>query len=209
MLAPLEDLQLVESLRRHDEAAFVALVDRYSSSLTRLALTFVQTSAVADDVVQETWLAVLEGIDRFESRASVKTWIFSILANIARTRAVREARMLPFSSLAAERDGEAVDADRFVPEGQPWAGHWESAPRSWARLPEERLAARETMSKVAAAIVALPASQREVITLRDVEGWGPEEVCNVLQISETNQRVLLHRARTKVRRALDEYLHGE
>jgi RNA polymerase sigma-70 factor (ECF subfamily) len=167
---------------------------------------YVSTSAVAEDVVQETWLAVLSGIDRFEGRSSLKTWIFRILTNRAKTRGEREGRSVPFSSFASDADadeGATVDADRFR------SGHWTSAPSRWSELPENRLVGNETIEVAHVAIAALPENQRAVITLRDVDGWSSEEVRNVLGLSESNQRVLLHRARAKVRRALETYLEGD
>ncbi len=202
-----DERALVAALRRGDEAAFVALVDRHGAALLRLARTFVRDRAVAEEVVQETWLAVLSGIDRFEGRSSLKTWIFQILSNRARTRAVRERRSAPFASFGAEGDDDetAVDADRFRGEGHRWAGHWAAAPSDWSHLPEERLLGQETLACVRDAIEALPPRQADVIVLRDVEGWPPEEVCAALGISDGNQRILLHRARSKVRAALERY----
>jgi RNA polymerase sigma-70 factor (ECF subfamily) len=203
-----DERALVAALRRGEEAAFVELVARHGAALLRLARTFVRDRAVAEEVVQETWLAVLNGIDRFEGRASLKTWIFQILSNRARTRAVRERRSAPFSSLAAtgEDDEAAVDADRFRPESHRWGGHWAAAPADWSALPEERLLGRETLDRVHEAIETLPPRQAEVLMLRDVEGWSPDEVCAALDITDGNQRILLHRARSKVRAALEVYL---
>ncbi len=203
-----DERALVAALRRGDEAAFVALVARHGAALLRLARTFVRDRAVAEEVVQETWLAVLNGIDRFEGRASLKTWIFQILSNRARTRAVRERRSAPFSALAADGEDEdaAVDADRFRDESHRWAGHWAAAPADWSVLPDERLLGRETLDQVHAAIDTLPPRQAEVLVLRDIEGWSPDEVCAALDISDGNQRILLHRARSKVRAALETYL---
>lgn len=202
-----DDAALAAALRAGDEMAFTWLIDRYDASLRRLALTYVSTPSVADEVVQETWLAVVKGIDGFEGRSSVSTWIYRILANIARSRGVREQRVIPFSSAAGameEGDGPAVDADRFVARGAT-AGAWSAPPTPWDDQPDQRLTARETLRVVEDAISMLPPSQQEVITLRDVEGWGSDEVCNALGITETNQRVLLHRARAKVRRALERH----
>jgi RNA polymerase sigma-70 factor (ECF subfamily) len=198
---------LVAALRRGEEAAFVELVERYGASLLRLARTFVRDRAIAEEVVQETWLAVLNGIDRFEGRSSLKTWIFQILSNRARTRAVRERRSAPFSALAGagEDDEAAVDADRFRPAGDRWVGSWAAAPSDWSHLPEERLLGRETLERVYEAIQALPPRQAEVLVLRDIEGWDPGEVCAALGITDGNQRILLHRARSKVRAALERY----
>lgn len=195
-----DDARLVERLRAGDESAFADLVRTYHSSLLRVARLFVPTAAVAEDVVAETWLGVVKGINRFEGRSSLKTWIFRILTNTAKTRGQRESRSVPFSSLEdAEGTFEpAVESGRFTP-----VGHWADPPRAW---PEERLISRETLDVIQDAIESLPPAQRAVISLRDVEGWDAEEVRNALELSETNQRVLLHRARAKVRRALDGYL---
>lgn len=202
-----DDRVLVAALRRGDEDAFGWLVDRYHGSLRRLARTYLATPAVVDDVVQETWLAVIKGIDRFEGRAAVSTWLYRILANIARTRGVREHRTIPFSSAVGalvEGVGPAVEPDRFA-AADPGYGHWAAAPTPWDDEPEASLESQETLAAVRAAVDALPPAQREVITLRDLEGWTSTEVRNALDLSETNQRVLLHRARAKVRRALEEY----
>jgi len=204
--ASAEDQQLVEALRRGDEAAFAMLVDMLGPAMLRVAQLYVRTRAVAEDVVQETWLGVLKGLDRFEGRSSLKTWIFRILTNIAKTRGEREGRSVPFSSLALdEPEGPSVDPSRFLAPGEMLGGNWSAPP---APFPEERLLAAETRARIEEAIAELPANQRAVITLRDVEGFGAEDVCNVLDISETNQRVLLHRARSKVRAALEDYLEG-
>jgi RNA polymerase sigma-70 factor, ECF subfamily len=203
-----DDGTLVEALRRGDEAAFGWLVERYDGSLRRLARTYVATPAVADDVVQDTWLAVVKGIDGFEGRAALSTWLYRILTNIARTRGVREQRTIPFSSAASALDegaGPAVDPDRFVVRGERGYGYWSAPPTPWDDEPEARLQSHETLAAVQAAIDELPPAQREVITLRDVEGWTSAEVCHALDLSETNQRVLLHRARAKVRRALEAH----
>lgn len=173
--------------------------------MLRVAMLYVGSRAVAEEVVQEAWLGVLRGLDRFEGRSSLKTWIFRILTNRAKTRGEREGRTVPFSARADDGDDEpGVAAARFLSaDGGPPSGHWASPPRG---LPEERLLAREVRERIEAAIAALPASQRAVITLRDVDGFSSEEVCSVLAISGTNQRVLLHRARSKVRAALEEYI---
>jgi RNA polymerase sigma-70 factor (ECF subfamily) len=202
-----DERALIAALRRGEDAAFAELIARYGASLLRLARTFVRDRAVAEEVVQETWLAILNGIDRFEGRSSLKTWIFQILSNRAKTRAVRERRSAPFSALVGDgEDDGAVDADRFRPEGHRWAGHWAAAPGDWSTLPEEHLLGSETLAEVHAAIETLPPRQAQVLVLRDVEGWEPEEVCAALNISDGNQRILLHRARSKVRAALERYL---
>jgi RNA polymerase sigma-70 factor (ECF subfamily) len=203
-----EDAELLIRLRAGDEDAFMTLVDKYGPLMLRIALTHVRTRAVAEDVVQEAWLGVLQGLDRFEGRSSLKTWILRIVANRARTRGEREARSVPLSSLApaAGEDEPAVDPERFLPRDHPtYPGAWAIPPHSWARLPEERLLASETLQQVRAAIAKLPPRQQEVITLRDVEGWEPEEVSAALELTPGNQRVLLHRARSKVRADLEHY----
>ncbi len=209
-LASPEELQLVEALRHGDETAFASLLDAHYAAMLRLALIFVSDRAVAEEVVQEAWFGVVRGLDRFQGRSSLKTWIFSILTNCAKTRARREGRTVPFSAVwnsQVERDEPAVDPDRFLPADDPeWPHHWMSFPRSWEAIPEEHLLSQEVRTIVEEAVQALPPSQRKVITLRDIEGWTSDEVCNVLEINETNQRVLLHRARSKVRRALERYL---
>jgi RNA polymerase sigma-70 factor, ECF subfamily len=198
-------------LRAGDEAAFRELLRRYGPSMLRVAMMYVSSRAVAEEVVQEAWLGVLKGLDRFEGRSSLKTWIFRILTNTAKTRGEREGRSLPFSSLAGDDDGDEapVDADRFLGARHRWAGHWASSPRSPRDVPEERLLADEARGRIAAAVETLPEGQRAVITLRDIDGFGAEEACEILGISEVNQRVLLHRARAKVRAALEEYLDEE
>jgi RNA polymerase sigma-70 factor, ECF subfamily len=200
------DAQLVAALRAGDEEAFRALVRDWHSSLLRVAQIFVPTRALGEEVVQDTWLRVLGALDRFEGRSSLKTWVFRILVNTAKTRAQREGRVIPFSSLhdPSRVPEAAVEPERFLPDGhERFPGGWSAPPRP---LPEENLIAAETRREIATAIDALPANQRAVISLRDVEGWSSDEVRNALDISEVNQRVLLHRARSKVRRALEDYL---
>jgi RNA polymerase sigma-70 factor (ECF subfamily) len=199
-----DDRAIVGALRRGDEAAFATLIGRYHSTMIRVARGYVATREAAEDVVQETWLGVIRGIDSFEERSSLKTWIFRILVNRARTRGERESRTRPFSSLAASGDEPAVDPSRFIDSGR-WAGFW-SAPPSRQSIPEERVLAREAGALLLEAIDHLPANQQIVISLRDVQGLDSREVCELLGISEANQRVLLHRARSKVRGALEQYL---
>jgi len=205
-VSTLEEANLIAGLRARDEDAFMMLVDLYSASLLRLAQMFVRDRAAAEEVVQETWLGVLRGIDRFEGRSSLKTWLFRILTNTAKTRGARESRSLPFSAVGGDDEGPTVDPDRFQDAAGRYPGHWSSLPASWDTTPEEQLLGRETQDVIRRTIDGLPESQRTVISLRDVEGWTSEEVRNVLDLSETNQRVLLHRGRAKVRRALEEYL---
>ncbi len=209
--APADEQALLASLRRGEERAFAQLVERYHAPLLRLANFYVPSRAVAEEVVQETWLGVLRGLHAFEGRSSLKTWIFRILTNRAKTRGERESRSIPFSALADlnEGAGPAVEAERFRPPDDPqWPGHWSQPPQPWNQSPEKLLLSSETCKIIQKAIETLPPAQREVITLRDIEQWNSEEVCNALGISETNQRVLLHRARSSVRRALDAHLRG-
>ncbi len=208
-----DDATLVAALRRGDEAAFGWLLDRYDTSLRRVARGYVPSEAVADEVVQDTWLAVLHGIDRFEQRSSLKTWLYRILLNVARTKGVREHRSIPFSSAPgalAEGDEPTFDPDRFrrsAPD-EPYPGGWVAFPMAWEEQPEASLLAAETLDVVRATVDTLPPAQREVLTLRDLEGWGAAEVCDALGLSAVNQRVLLHRARARVRAALELYFGG-
>jgi RNA polymerase sigma-70 factor (ECF subfamily) len=199
------DEEILAALKRGDERAFIELVERHQALMLRVARRYVRSPAVAEDVVQETWLGVLNGLHRFEGRASLKTWIFQILSNRARTRGVRERRSAPFSALAAAEDADdaILDADRFLPEGHRWVGHWAAAPTDW---PEERVLGDEAMQCVREAIEQLPPRQAHVLVLRDVEGWDSEEVCAALGLTDGNQRILLHRARGRVRAALEQYL---
>lgn len=191
-----DDRALLARLRTGDEEAFDTLVRRYDGSLRRVARTFVRTPSAADDVVQETWLAVIRGLDSFEGRSSLSTWIFSILANRARTRAVRDARTVPFSALETD-DGPGVDPGAFGGDG-----HWRSAPSRLESDPEARLLSKELRGRLLEAVDELAPAQRAVITLRDLVGLRADEVCSLLEIADGNQRVLLHRARTNVRVAL-------
>jgi RNA polymerase sigma-70 factor (ECF subfamily) len=190
-----DERAIVDALRGGDEDAFRELMDRHNDALLRTALTFVSTRAVAEEVVQETWIGVIAGLDGFEGRSSLKTWIFRILSNRAATRGAREARIVPLSSLG---DEPTVDPERFAATGA-----WATPPRPWA--PEDRALAAEARHGIEDAIAALPERQRLVITLRDVEGWPSGEVCDALEITENNQRVLLHRARASVREVLAGY----
>jgi RNA polymerase sigma-70 factor (ECF subfamily) len=177
--------------------------------MLRVARIYVPTRAIAEEVVQDTWIAVLRGIDRFEGRSSLRTWVFRILTNTAKTRGERERRVVPLSALEdpLRVPEPAVSPDRFLdPDDPHYPGHWASPPAAWSEQPEEKLLGAETRAVIDAAIAHLPPAQRAVITLRDVQGWDSNDVCNVLGVSETNQRVLLHRARAKVRQALEEYL---
>lgn len=203
-----DEAQLLAALRSGDELAFVWLLNQHDARLRRLARDFVSTDAVAEEVVQETWLGVVSGLARFEGRSSLKTWIYQILMNTARTRGVKEHRSLPFSSAAGDGD-EAWEGvfgpERFRTTGQ-WAGWWADPPRPWE--PDEQVERAQVLDLVRDAIKALPENQRIVMSLRDIDGWSSEEVCNVLGITQTNQRVILHRARARVRAALDRHLQA-
>jgi RNA polymerase sigma-70 factor, ECF subfamily len=200
----LPDAEIVAALKRGDERVFADLVDAYSPGLLRMAQMFVRDRAVAEDVVQDTWIAVLRGIDRFEGRSSLKTWIYRILMNTAKTRGQRESRSIPFSA-AVSSDEPSVEPDRFLDANQRFAGGWMLGPSEWL-TPEEELLQGETRGAIRAAIDELPEAQRAVITMRDVEGFPAEEVAELLGISDGNQRVLLHRVRSKVRRAIEAHL---
>jgi RNA polymerase sigma-70 factor (ECF subfamily) len=204
--AQTDEALLVAALRRGDERAFVELIERHGPVMLRIAQSYVRSRAIAEEVVQETWIAVLTGVARFEGRSAVKTWIFRILINRAKSRAEREGRCVPFSSLTSEDedwDG-AVAPERFQHPDFP--GGWSQPPTDWRTIPESRLLGHETAEHFKRALAGLPPRQQQVIALRDVEGWSAEEVCAALDLSEGNQRVLLHRARSKVRAAMEGYL---
>ena len=201
-----DEQRLVRALREGDEQAFASLLDLYHGSLVRFARLFLRCREDAEDVAQETWLGVVRGLNCFEGRSSLKTWIFRILSNIARSRAAREGRTIPFSSLPGPDDEPfepSVEPERFLDSGR-----WASAPASWCEMPEGHLLSWETLERVREAINRLAPVQRQVISLRDIEGWSSEEVCALLKISPENQRVLLHRARSRVRRELEAYVAG-
>ncbi|MBV9544366.1 MAG: sigma-70 family RNA polymerase sigma factor [Chloroflexi bacterium] len=204
-----EDPALLAALRDGDETAFVSLVERYHASLLRLARMYVDASAV-DDVVQDTWIGVLHGLPNFEGRASFKTWLFHILVNRARTKAVRDARTIPMSTFVQEEteaQDYAVDPSRFRPADDRYPGHWMPLAKPSADvMPEERLLAGELDAVVRSALEKLPPAQAEVVRLRDVEGVPSDEVCQLLNLTEGNQRVLLHRGRSKIRSTLEVYL---
>jgi RNA polymerase sigma-70 factor (ECF subfamily) len=207
-----DETELIEALRRGDEAAFAKLVDELSPALLRLAMAHVPSRAVAEEVVGDTWLGVIRGIDRFEGRSSLRTWIFQILLNNARTRGTRERRTLPFSLFSRRgeegRDEPAVDPSRFQGRRGEQPGAWARPPVEW-EAPDSKLEADATREVLLKAIADLPPRQRDVITLRDIQGYSAPEVCNILDLTETNQRVLLHRARSKVRAALEAHFDAE
>jgi RNA polymerase sigma-70 factor (ECF subfamily) len=196
-----DDEAILRALREGDEQVFSELVDRWSQMMLHLALSRVESGAVAEEVVQDAWLTVLRSLDRYERRSTFRTWVLGIVVNLARSRARAERRAIPLSS-----DWEpSVDQARFLPATHPqWPHHWAIEPAAW-RTPEDQLLASETRKIIFEAIDALPPSQREVIVLRDVEGMPPTEVCNILALTDTHQRVLLHRARSRVRNALERY----
>lgn len=201
-MAPDDDATLLDGIRKRDEAAFTALVGRYHTALVRLARTFVRDATLAEEVAQETWLAVLEGIDGYEARGTLKAWIFRILANRARTRAVREGRTVNFSAVVAGEDAPAVDPARFNGRGM-----WSHPPDAWIqKTPDEIALSSELGGRIREAIDALPERLRAIVIMRDVEGLTAEDVCTILEVSETNQRVLLHRGRSRLRAALEPYL---
>jgi RNA polymerase sigma-70 factor, ECF subfamily len=206
-----DDARLLAALRRGEERAFVTLVDRYHLPLVRVAMFYVADRAAAEEVAQETWVAVLTGLDRFEGRAALKTWLFRILTNRAKTRAQRDGRTVSFSVLgasAADADAPAVAPERFRGRDDRYPEHWALPPHAWREMPEARLLAAETAAQLQDAVAVLPPRQREVLVLRDLEGLSAAAVCNILGLAETNQRVLLHRARSKVRGALERYFAG-
>ncbi len=192
------DVSLLERLRGGDEQAFTTLVERYHASMLRLALSYVSSRAVAEEVVQDTWLAVLRGLDRFEERSSLRTWVFTILVNRARSTGAREARSVPVADA-----GPAVDASRFGP-----SGGWAVPPEQWAEDAEDRVDAVKLSGLLRGGLDGLAGRQRVVVLLRAVGGLSSAEVCQVLAISEANQRVLLHRGRSKLRQALESELGG-
>ena len=212
MDAKLDEVALLNLLRQGDEMTFTQLVEQHHASLVRLARLFVHDDAVAEELAQETWLAVLQGLDHFEGRSSLKTWIFTILTNKAKTRSQRENRSFVFSDLDNSAATPTVNSDRFKDSfAERWANHWraDAEPASWESIPEEIILADETFNLIRQTIDQLPENQQAVITLRDIEEISSQEICNILGISETNQRVLLHRARARVRQTLEDYLQLE
>lgn len=203
-----QDADLVAGLVARDEATFARLVDLWGPMMLRVARGHVSTQASAEEVVQDTWVAVLRGVDRFEGRSSLRTWVFRILANTAKTRGVRERRTVPMSSLGGDDHGPTVDPARFRGPGDPYPGHWSSFPAQWPE-PETRAVSRDVDKVVVGAIAMLPSQQRTVVTLRDVHGFEADEVCELLDLSSGNQRVLLHRGRASVRARLEAHYGDE
>jgi RNA polymerase sigma-70 factor (ECF subfamily) len=201
------DRDAVEALRAGDERVFRDLFERHYPMMKRVARGYVPSDAVADEVVQETWLAVVTGIDRFGERSALSTWILSILINRAKSHGLRERRSLPLSSTAAA-DGPAVDPERFQGDEDAWPGHWSTPPRPWQK-PDRRLLSLEARERLKSALAELPSRQRLVVGLRDVDGLAASEVCDLLGLSEENQRVLLHRGRSRLRARLEAYIGSE
>jgi len=201
-----DDQRIIAGLRAGDEATFAEMVDRYHGSLVRVAMRYVPSRAVAEEVVQDTWIGVIDSIHRFEGRSTVKTWLYRILIYRARARGERERRTTPMSSMQDDDGRPLVDPDRFRPGDALWAGHWAAPPRRWDGEAEARLLAGEAKAVIDRVIAQLPPMQREVIVLRDISQFDAAEVCDLLEITEANQRVLLHRARSRVRAALEVYL---
>jgi RNA polymerase sigma-70 factor (ECF subfamily) len=202
-----DDIELVDALRRGEEAAFRRVVMQHHTALVRTARAFVRSSAIAEEVAQDTWLAVLGGLSTFEGRSSFKTWLFRILVNQARTRGQRESRSSASGSFLDE-DEASVSASRFNDMNARWPRHWRALPTDWGLLPEATIASAETRAVIERAIESLPSNQRQVITLRDMQGFESREVSSALDLSEANQRVLLHRARSRVRAVLELHLEG-
>jgi len=206
-ILPPDDV-VVGRLRYGDEATFAALVDSWSRGMLRAARTYVASPESAEDVVQDTWLAVLRGIGRFEGRSSLRTWVYRILVNIAKTRGVKDSRTIPVEGLTSDDGGPTVDPARFRGPDDPYPGHWKEFPQVWPSV-ETEFERRDVRSHIEAAVSGLPHRQRVVTTLRDIEGYSSEEVCGILEISAVNQRVLLHRARAAVRGRLEEYFSAQ
>jgi RNA polymerase sigma-70 factor (ECF subfamily) len=202
------DEDIVAALRAGDERTFRELFERSYPMMKRVARGYVSSDAVAEEVVQDTWMAIVRGIERFEGRSAFATWAFSILTNQAKRHSARERRALPFSSVApADVEQSAVDPDRFQADDEAWPGHWATPPRPWQK-PERRLLALEAREQLKEALARLPERQRLIVVLRDVEGLPGEEVCDLLGLSQENQRVLLHRGRSRLRAFLEEYVDG-
>ncbi|AQT80420.1 RNA polymerase subunit sigma-24 [Mycolicibacterium litorale] len=206
MVGAVDETALVALLRARDEAVFARLVDEHTPALLRVAQGYVSSREAAEEVVQETWIALLKGIDKFEGRSSLRTWLFAVMINIAKSRGIWERRA--DEAEVAAFTGGTVDAARFRPAGDRWAGHWKSGrePAAFPETPEGSLLGRELVEVARASLDTLPERQRQVVTLRDMLDFEASEVCELLDITAANQRVLLHRGRAAVRKALEDYL---
>lgn len=201
-----EESRLLDGLRAGDESAFVELVDRYAGAMLRVARLYVRNESVAEEIVQEAWLNMFKAIESFEGRSSLRTWLFAILANCARKRLKTEGRSVPIASLGGNTDELSVPEERFFPSTHPrWAGMWSTLVDAWDKVPDEELLGGEAREQLRSAVAVLPHRYATVFMLRDVEGWSSREVSDLLEISPENQRVLLHRARTRIRAALEDY----
>jgi RNA polymerase sigma-70 factor, ECF subfamily len=205
VVASSQDLETIQRLLVGDEKAFLMLVDQHHATMLRIAQMYVSSRAVAEEAVQDAWLGILKGLSAFEGRSSLRTWMYRILMNVAKTRGAREGRSVPFSALSDDAEEDAIDPAWFQGPMERFPGGWRTFPDDWRGIPEDRLIGQETIEHIGRAMDALPPMQAEVVRLRDVLGWSSEEVCNALALSETNQRVLLHRGRNRIRRELDAY----
>ncbi len=206
MAAAADESEVIAALRARDESGVRQLVDEHTPALLRVARGYVPSREIAEEVVQETWIALVKGIDKFEGRSSLRTWLFAVLINIAKARGIRERRS-DDAEIAAFTGG-TVESSRFRPPGDRWAGHWKSGeqPAPFPETPEGSVLGRELADVARAELDKLPQRQRQVVTMRDMLGFDSNEVCELLEISAANQRVLLHRGRAAVRQALEAYL---
>jgi RNA polymerase sigma-70 factor, ECF subfamily len=205
--ATADDGAVIAAIRGGDEAVFVIFATAHQATLLRLARMWVKNDALAEEVVQETWLTMLQTLDKFEGRSALKTWLCGIVVNVARERLRKEGRSVPVSSLG-EADEPAVDPGRFSTNARPWEGHWELPPNPFPENPEAHLLTAELRVRIEEAIAALPPAQREVLVLHDVEGFFGDDVGKILGVSSANERVLLHRARARVRATLERHYEG-
>jgi RNA polymerase sigma-70 factor (ECF subfamily) len=201
--ASIDDWRIIEALRAGDDQVFAALVARYHPAMVRLAVAYAGDAAEAEAIAWDIWQRVLQELSQFDGHASLTTWLFRILLDRARAGAQQSGRAAPFSIPPTEEGESVIDPERFLPAEHRWAGHWATPPRVWSSDPDGSVDIPRDRDRIGAVVASLPPGQQIVITLRDIEGWSSAEVCNVCQISETDQRVLLHRARSRVRRELE------